>query len=108
VENVEIARRLAENLKEMHVKIDKFEEVSGFSIYEFLIELELIQDIVIDLLEVPPWDSDREIVYDYIWGKADYSFDEMLSLIDKARAEFDVEAWEKFSDMHENEYGTRP
>lgn len=103
MEKVEIARRLIEELRDMHTKIDSFSNVSGFYIYEFLTELESIQDIVIDLLDVPPWDVDREIVYDYIWGRADYDFDEMLVLIEKARDEFNVKAWEDFCDTHEHE-----
>ena len=108
MENIELARELIEELRSIHTKIEKLSNLTGFHIYEFLTELESIQDIVIDLLDVPPWDSDKELVYNYIWGEADYSFDEMVVLINKARDEFDVDAWEDFCDMHEREYGSRP
>ena len=108
MEKVELARRLTKELRGAHDKIERFDELTGFYVYEFLTELESIQGIVLDLLDVPPWDSDKEIVYNYIWGQADYDFDEMLLLINKAREEFDEDAWEEFCDMHEREYGTRP
>ena len=108
MEEVELARRLTKELRGAHDKIERFDELTGFYVYEFLTELESIQEIVLDLLDVPPWDSDKAIVYNYIWGQADYDFDEMLLLINKAREEFDEVAWEEFCDMHEREYGTRP
>lgn len=108
MEKVEIARRLTKELRDAHVKIKSFYDVSGFEIYEFLTELDSIHDIVADLLDVPPWECDREIVYNYIFGRVDYDFDEMLLLIDKARQEFNAEAWEEYCAMHENEYGVRP
>ena len=59
----EIARRLAELLKRVDKKGNDLERVTGFYLYEFLTELEELQDLLADILEVPPWEKDKEIVY---------------------------------------------
>lgn len=108
MEKDEIARRLSELLRKIDKKGSELESVTGFYLYEFLTELEELLDLLTDILEVPPWDLDKEIVHNYVWNRADYNYDEMLEKVAEARRNFDPDAYEEFCDEHERCYGRRP
>jgi len=108
VKKFDAARKLAECLRGIHKKSDELERVSGFSLCEFLTEINELENLLLDILVVPPWDLDRSLVLDYIWNEADYDFDDMLEKVEDARRNFDPDAYEEFCDEHERCYGRRP
>lgn len=108
MKKVDVARQLAEYLRGIHKKSGELENVSGFSLCEFLTEINELENLLLDILVVPPWDLDRRLVLDYIWNEADYDFDEMLEKVEDARHNFDPDAYEEFCKDYERAYGSRP
>lgn len=102
------ARELIESLRSIHYKSDELENLTGFALNEFLTELSDLLDLAVSILDVPPWESDKEIVWNYVWNKADYTYEEMLEKIDEARREFNPDAYEEYCKDYERAYGSRP
>lgn len=102
----EVTKRLAKELRSAFIKLDELENLTRISPYEYLGELEQIAKILIDMLDVPPWEIDEEFVWDYLHGKIEY--DEMLARIKEAQESFDPEAYEKYVSDYIECYGEHP
>lgn len=99
-------KKIVESLRKIGIKQKELYELTGFELYGYLVELEVIHEVILDKLEVPPWDADEEIVLEYLWGRADYSYEEMLEKVDEAKRRFDRTAFENYVKEYEEVYGT--
>jgi len=95
----EAVRNIAEALRGIYIKLDKLYDLTGLEVYEYLYELDQIVRTIIDLLDVPPWEKDREIVYQYLQGEFDY--DEMLAKIKHAQETFNPDDYAKYLEEYE-------
>lgn len=102
----EAIRRIAEGLRESYVKMRAVEDLTGFSLFEYLDSLTKIDSVLIELLEVPPWECDREIVDDYLYGRIEY--EEMLTKVEEAKARFNPDDYEEFVVDYNKAYGRHP
>ena len=102
----ETAREIIESLRSIYAKSEVVDGVIGVNLYEaFGFEFDDLLRIAIDLLGVPPWDKDEDIVWDYVSRRADYSYEEMLEKIAQARAEFDPQKYDAFCELQRETYG---
>ena len=101
-----VARSLAESLRGLCEKMDRMHELTGWEMFEYFTETDELTWLLCELLDVPPWERDKEIVYDYLDGRIDY--DKMLLNIKEAQDKFNPDAYEEFCVKYEREYGSRP
>lgn len=94
MEKQEVTKLLAESLRGLTVKLNKLYELTRLDMHEYLSELGTLRYVLYGILDVPPWESDEEIVDDYLQGTIDY--DEMLSRIAEAQKAFDPNAYAKY------------
>lgn len=103
MEKSDFIKRLAATTRSLNKKMHAIESVTGWQIHEHLSEEQELSDLLIEALEVPPWEDDIEIVYDYLRG--DLAYVEMLALISEAQAAFDPAEYAMYSRAHDIEYG---
>lgn len=102
----ETAREIIESLRSIYAKSEVVDGAIGVNLYEaFGFEFDDLLRIAIDLLGVPPWDKDEDIVWNYVTRRADYSYDEMLDMITQARAEFVPQEYDAFCELQRETYG---
>jgi len=94
MEKQEVTKILAESLRSLTIKLDNLYALTRMDVYEYLCELDALRHLLYGLLDVPPWESDEEIVDDYLQGKIDYN--EMLSRIAEAQKAFDPNTYAKY------------
>ena len=101
-----VAKSLAESLRGLHEKMDRIYELTGWEMFEYFTETDDLASLLYDLLEVPPWDSDKDLLFEYLDGEIDY--DKLLLNIKEAQDNFNPDAYEEFCMKHEQAYGSRP
>ena len=87
---------IAESLRGIYEKLDALHELTGFEVYEYFSDLDGLLFVLAELLDIPPWDSDRSLVYDFLRGEFEY--DDLLAKVKEARVSFDPEEYDRFLD----------
>lgn len=105
----DVAREIIESLRSIYSKSEKVEDAIGIRLCEgFSYELDALLRTAIDILEVPPWDKDIDIVAHYAYGFVDYTYDEMIEKVEQAKKNFDEEKYFDFCDEYKETYGNYP
>ncbi|MBS4195342.1 hypothetical protein [Lederbergia citri] len=108
MEKLETARILADNLRSIYGKFRGIDNILGVDIGEGFSELDNLLYLLTELLYVPPWECDREIVWNYVFKDSEDSWEDVLRKVELAREKFNPDDYEKFCEEYERFYGSHP
>src|SRR6185312_8933931 len=102
----ELTKRIAEIARGLCLKIDAMNGLLHEELFEYFTEMDELDDVLYDLLEIPPGDIPRDIIGDYTHGRIEY--DDMLAQLQIAKDTFDPVGYAEFERMYEEDYGVKP
>lgn len=108
MDKIELARYLSGIVRGIYKKHYELKDITGFYLVDFIDEVEDLEDFIVDLLEPTPWEGCRMIIHEYMWGRSDDTFDEVVEKVNESKLSFDEEEFLKFVEDYEHLYGKYP
>ena len=76
---MDIAKHLAESLREVYLKLKQINEITSWEVYEAFPTLSNIDDIFLTMVSARHCDHNNTVFFDYATGEIDY--DTMLKVL---------------------------